>query len=232
MAGRNISASHVAFASTRVMATCAVVGQAAGTAAALCARHGLLPAALCGDRLAELQQTLLRDDAYLLGTRNSDPADLARCAAVTASSEQPGSAATNIHSGVTRQVGEESNAWHSAPLAGGPAWLELRWPQAQQVGSVQCVFDSGFARQLTLTMSDSHNARQVRAAQPETVRDYRVEAEVDGAWRTLAEVHGNYQRRRLHAVDPVAATALRLSVTATNGAPEARLFEVRAYAAK
>lgn len=34
-AGRNISASHVAFASTRVMGTCAVVGQAVGTAAAL-----------------------------------------------------------------------------------------------------------------------------------------------------------------------------------------------------
>ncbi|MCZ7634857.1 MAG: FAD-dependent oxidoreductase [Verrucomicrobia bacterium] len=44
MAGRNISASHVALSSTRVMATCSVLGQAAGTAAALCARHGLLPA--------------------------------------------------------------------------------------------------------------------------------------------------------------------------------------------
>ena len=34
-AGRNISATHVAFASTRVMATCAVMGQAVGTAAAM-----------------------------------------------------------------------------------------------------------------------------------------------------------------------------------------------------
>ena len=33
-AGRDISATHVAFASTRVMATCAVMGQAIGTAAA------------------------------------------------------------------------------------------------------------------------------------------------------------------------------------------------------
>ena len=230
MAGRNISASHVAFASTRVMATCAVLGQAAGTAAALCVQHGLLPAALCGDRLAELQQTLLRDDAYLLATRNSDPADLARCAAVTASSEQPAHAASNVLSGVTRRVGEESNAWHSAPLAGGPAWLELRWPRAQQLGSVQCIFDSGFARQLTLTMSDSHNARQVRAAQPETVRDYSLEAKVDGVWQTVAEVQGNYQRRRMHAFEPVQVTALRICITATNGAPDARLFEIRAYA--
>jgi hypothetical protein len=40
-AGRNISASHVAFGSTRVMATCATQGQAVGTAAALIARDGL-----------------------------------------------------------------------------------------------------------------------------------------------------------------------------------------------
>src|SRR5262249_2982688 len=36
MAGRNISASYVAFTSARVMATCAVEGQAVGTAAAHC----------------------------------------------------------------------------------------------------------------------------------------------------------------------------------------------------
>jgi hypothetical protein len=37
-AGRNLSATHIAFASTRVMATCAVVGQGVGTAAALALR--------------------------------------------------------------------------------------------------------------------------------------------------------------------------------------------------
>ena len=37
-AGRNISASHIAFSSTRVMATCAVVGQGVGTAAGLAIR--------------------------------------------------------------------------------------------------------------------------------------------------------------------------------------------------
>ena len=43
MAGRNISSSHVAFTSTRVMATCACTGQAVGTAAALCAAAGITP---------------------------------------------------------------------------------------------------------------------------------------------------------------------------------------------
>src|SRR5260370_15797771 len=87
MAGRNASCSHVAFTSTRVMATCAVMGQAAGTAAALCVRHGLEPRALAKDekRAKELQQTLLRDDQTIKGVRNEDPLDLARQAKVTAS---------------------------------------------------------------------------------------------------------------------------------------------------
>ncbi|WP_150275112.1 FAD-dependent oxidoreductase [Paenibacillus tepidiphilus] len=85
MAGRNISASHIAFGTTRVMATCAVIGEAAGTGAALCVQKGLSPRELHDRHLEELQQTLLRQDASVIGLRSSDPADLARRAAVTAS---------------------------------------------------------------------------------------------------------------------------------------------------
>ncbi|WP_144756648.1 FAD-dependent oxidoreductase [Curtobacterium pusillum] len=86
-AGRNISASHVAFGSTRVMATCSTQGQAAGTAAHLAARHGVTPRELGTDHVAMLQQTLLREDAPLVGVRAVDGADLARRARISASSE-------------------------------------------------------------------------------------------------------------------------------------------------
>ncbi|MFI6294003.1 FAD-dependent oxidoreductase [Nonomuraea sp. NPDC050790] len=82
MAGRNISASHVAFGSTRVMATCATIGQAAGTAAALCAATGARPRDL---PVADLQRTLLREDASVVGLRYEDPEDLCGTAAATAS---------------------------------------------------------------------------------------------------------------------------------------------------
>lgn len=82
-AGRNISASHVAFGSTRVMATCATIGQAAGTAAALCAAEGVTPREL---EVAALQRTLLREDASVIGLASTDPADLALRATATASS--------------------------------------------------------------------------------------------------------------------------------------------------
>ena len=65
-AGRNISVTHAALSSTRVMGTTALLGQAAGTAAALCVRHGCAPRALSsGERLAELQRTLMEDDCWL-----------------------------------------------------------------------------------------------------------------------------------------------------------------------
>ncbi|TNJ65456.1 FAD-dependent oxidoreductase [Paenibacillus hemerocallicola] len=86
MAGRNISASHVAFGTTRVMATCAAMGEAAGTAAALCARNDATPRELYGNRLPELLQTLLHRDASVIGLVNRDPRDLARRAVVRASS--------------------------------------------------------------------------------------------------------------------------------------------------
>lgn len=85
-AGRNVSASHVAFGTTRVMATCAVMGEAAGTAAALCVEKGATPREIHASHLAELQQTLLRLDASIVGLACDDPDDLARQASVSASS--------------------------------------------------------------------------------------------------------------------------------------------------
>jgi hypothetical protein len=105
-AGRNLSATHLAFASTRVMATCAAIGQGVGTAAALAWRAGVEPAAIASTPalVLAIQQQLLRDDAFLLGIGHSDSTDLATRARVTASSEQPGGEARLVLSGQTRAV--------------------------------------------------------------------------------------------------------------------------------
>lgn len=106
-AGRNFSATHIAFASTRVMATCAVVGQGVGTAAAFALRENVLPAQLAArtDLVRAVQQQLLRDDCYLVGVRNEDPNDLVRKAAsFKASSAQPGADPEAVRSGQTRAV--------------------------------------------------------------------------------------------------------------------------------
>ncbi|MHA6485461.1 FAD-dependent oxidoreductase [Paenibacillus sp. strain BS8-2] len=85
-AGRNISATHVAFGTTRVMATCAVIGEAAGFGAALAVKKGITPREVREEHLTELQQMMLRHDASIIGLRNEDPLDLARSAVISASS--------------------------------------------------------------------------------------------------------------------------------------------------
>jgi len=87
MAGRNVSVTHAALGTVRVMATTALMGQAAGTAAAV-ALHNRLPIARVPvDAVGAVQQQLLRDGCFLLNYRNEDPRDLARKARLLASSE-------------------------------------------------------------------------------------------------------------------------------------------------
>lgn len=86
MAGRNISASHVAFGSTRVMATCAVLGEAAGLGAAVALREGITPHRLATEEFALMRNALVRSDASVLGMEDTDPANLALTATASASS--------------------------------------------------------------------------------------------------------------------------------------------------
>jgi hypothetical protein len=84
LTGRIISVSHVAFGSTRVMATCGHNGQAVGMAAALCRRNGVLPRDV---PLEELQRELLKAGQHIPNLRLNDPEDLAATAAVETSSD-------------------------------------------------------------------------------------------------------------------------------------------------
>lgn len=88
LAGRDISVTHVALGSVRVMGTTAIVGQAAGTAAGLAYSEGIEARNIHPILTDRIQQRLLRDGAFLPDIANSDEADLARQAAISASSER------------------------------------------------------------------------------------------------------------------------------------------------
>lgn len=228
MAGRNISATHAAFTSTRVMATCAVIGQAVGTAAARCVTENISPRELAKDekRLTRLQQTLLRDDQSIRGLRNEDTSDLARRAKATASAHEPSTPPSIVLDGWVRDIpGKEVHQW-TARMGPGGAWIELQWQQPVTLSEVQFTFDTGFQRELTLSSSDNAMKGIIRGPQPETVRDYRVLA----AGKQIAQVKGNVQRLCRHKFPPVTTDRIRLQVDATNGSDLARVFEIRCYA--
>lgn len=90
LTGRLISVSHVAFGATRVMATCAYVGQAVGMAAALCKELQVLPRQLTLDNhMKQLQQRLMAEGQHIPSLALHEEHDLALQAQISTSSELP-----------------------------------------------------------------------------------------------------------------------------------------------
>ena len=89
-AGRIIGVERSVFFSSRVMNTCALSGQAAGTLAARCLCAGKAPAELTEAEIAAVRRTLARDDMFLPGATIDDPDDRAKQAAVAVSSVHNG----------------------------------------------------------------------------------------------------------------------------------------------
>ena len=86
--GRIMSASHVAFGSTRVMLTLASAAQSVGMAAAHCAQRNLLPRDIAQpEQVKLLQRDLQRVGGYIPQFRLDDEENLVKQATVTASSK-------------------------------------------------------------------------------------------------------------------------------------------------
>jgi hypothetical protein len=214
-AGRNISATHAAMSSTRVMATCAVIGQAAGTAAALCVKLNCDPSSLAGgERLKQLQQTLMDDDCWLPGLpRLISP--LARVASLKGG----GDGLPRLLDGTDRDRDTERHAW-SGPCNTA---IEYRWAQQVNIGAVRLTFDSNLNhdKRMPCSYPQSGNRCLVPAA---LVRGFRIEAEDgSGNWSTLFRQDDNYQRLVRVPLN-VRAQALRLVPEQTWGEAAARVF--------
>jgi hypothetical protein len=86
MAGRCVSVSHAALGTVRVMATTALMGEAAGIAAGVALDCNIPLADVPHKQIHTVQQQLLRGGAFLPNTKNEDTYDIAQHAQVTASS--------------------------------------------------------------------------------------------------------------------------------------------------
>ena len=85
-AGRNISVTHIALGTVRVQNTIATLGQAAGTAAAMCIELDETPRGIYERHIRKLQQLLIKNDQYIPGFKNEDEGDPCLTATATASS--------------------------------------------------------------------------------------------------------------------------------------------------
>ncbi len=214
-AGRNISVTHAAMSATRVMATCALVGQAAGTAAALATREHALPRDVYEHQVAELQATLMDDDCYLpWQTRTIPP--LTQKAQLTASEGDP----EPLRNGLDRPINGADNGWTGSP----GAWVQLEFEEAHRVTRLRFVFDSDLNRSGHNSVA-AYPLDMEPVGPPETlVRAFRIESlDEDGMWSTIAREDNNYQRLVRFDID-VTTRALRLVPEATWGAADAHIF--------
>ena len=214
-AGRNISVTHAALSSTRVMATCALIGQAAGTAAALCTRHDCAPRSLnSGERLRALQRTLMNDDCWLPGLTRpvSELAELAKLSA-------DGTGAPLLLDGLERDRDTETHAWTGTVNNA----IEYRWNEPINLAGARLVFDSNLAN--TKRMPCTYPQKGARHAVPSSlIKSFRLETlNSDNQWQLAHRESNNYQR--LIEVPLRASTrGLRLVPEATWGDQEARIF--------
>ena len=206
-AGRDISVTHMALSATRVMATCATIGQAVGTAAAVSFRHGgVTPAEVRAKHIAELQATL-EDDDCMLPFRWRKVSALTR-AARTAPENEP------LRSGVDRWTSAktENGVWTDP----GAETMVYEWDKPQKLSGARLVFDSVMKGTTKRMMKLEAEHTRVKMPAP-LAKGFRIDARVGGAWKTVFADDLNILRLRKVSFSPVEADALRLVVTETWG---------------
>lgn len=227
-AGRNISVTHSALSSTRVMATCAIVGQAAGTAAAIACNYDESPADVYERHLPLLQQMLMEDDCWLPGIKRRI-SGLSAQAAYTVD----GADASVLRNGVDRPVGEADNGLYLSLHQ----VVQLQFDEVQHIHGLRLVFDSDLNRDtlpetalgLSQPMWSNRPLNSPDSCVPKTlVRGYEIQALTDSGWQTVFTEENNYQRL-CYAVFETVSKALRLMPKSTWGAEKAHLFAMDVY---
>jgi len=225
-AGRNISQTHIALSSSRVMATCSLMGQAVGTAATLCLKKGVLPRDIAQNHIDELQEQLLRDDAFIPLRPANDPKDLAKkTSLIFASSTVSGDAAL-LTDGMSRDINQEIHHWESDGL---PADVQLEWERPISLSCLEIKCDTNLKRNIMMRKDSKVNETFTNTVPEELLKSLEVEARVKGKWVNLGSLEKNQRRLIKFQFDKLKTTAVRIRMKETYGHKNAKLFEVRCY---
>ena len=227
-AGRDISCTHMAFSGTRVMATCALMGQAVGTAADMIIDKGTTPAGLRKDYIKELQ-AILEDDDCMLPYRWRQVNELTKSAKTLAENEP-------MRNGIDREWNGEDNGVYAAV---GATNLTYTWDKAITTSEVRLIFDSDFKvrgkrmRKLEETTErapmpsemarEFHIQVRVPATNKKQAKEYANNPSA-GEWKTVATVKDNFRRLVKLSFDAVETDGVRIVVDKTWGSDKAHIF--------
>lgn len=221
-AGRNISVTHVALSSTRVMATCSLLGQAAGCAAAVAALKGITPREATLRYTATIQKILMDHGVFLPHIRREVSKLTQRAVFNITDNERK-----RLLNGVERPRVEADENSITQKIDDE---LTLHFDKPEKITSLRLCFDPDFTRE---SISDNKKMR-VFAMKIHTGKDFKPVkvastlvkdfiVYVDG--KEVARVENNFQ----HLVSvKLNTTANDISIKwiSTHGAKEVRLFSV------
>ena len=209
-AGRNISCTHMGLSACRVMGTCALMGQAVGTAAAVAVAHHASPREVRIEHIGELQKLLLEDDVMLPGfPREISPVTAA------ASSEYP-----LLQNAVDRNMDDAENG----------VWLRIgepcvyRWEKPVLLSGCRFVFDTLLAfRDKRMRKMEALPDR--KEMPPMLVRRFHVDALRGGSWETILTEKDVHCRMYRAAWGPAEVSAVRFTADEVwGGADKAHIF--------
>ena len=225
-AGRNISQTHIALSSTRVQATCALMGQAVGTAAALCLKKGVLPRDIAQKHIDQLQEQLLRDDAFIPLRPARDPKDVAKKADLIVASSTVSGDAKLLTDGMSRDINNEIHHWQSKGL---PAEVIMEWERPVTLSRVEIKCDTNVKRNIMMRKDHKENATFGTTVPPEMLKSLELKARVKDKWVSLGSLKKNRTRLIKFQFESLKTTAVRIQMKETYGHKNAKLFEVRCY---
>ena len=211
-AGRNISVTHIGLSTSRVMGTVGVLGQAAGTAAAIAVRNGLTPREAGQQCIGEIQAQLMEDDCFLPGFRRQI-GEVSRNAQLTCDYGD----CSALHNGLDRRIWGNDNGYFGKTNQA----ITYSFKEPTHLTQFRLVADSDLNREYVEGNPDglgtssvlfyplSHHGTAFGFPQC-LLKSFRIEAlDQEGSWQTVFETHENHQRLIRESLD-VTTTSIRL----------------------
>ncbi|KAA1242871.1 FAD-dependent oxidoreductase [Aquimarina sp. RZ0] len=225
-AGRNISQTHIALSSSRIMATCALEGQAVGTAAALCTKKNVLPRELGQKNITELQEQLLRDDAFIPYRPANDKNNLVKKATLIFASSTSSGDPKLLNDGWSRDYDKKDHHWQSEGL---PAQVQIEWDERISICKIEIKCDTNVKRNIMLRRDSLENDVYTTQIPKELLKSLDVEARVNGKWVKVGTIEKNRTRLIKFHFEKIETTAIRINLKETYGNKNCKLFEARCY---
>jgi hypothetical protein len=224
-AGRNISATHMAMSSARVMGTCSVIGQAVGVASFIANKYNLSPRGVL-EHVEEVQQLLLQNDCYLPNIERQVSALCTKANLVGAGQV--------VRNGKDRNLGEENNL----ALIKNGSEIKYELSEPINISGVKIVFDSDISR-ATFDMHESEKRHSMRCNiledspvmhMPQTLaKEYKIQVVLENGETITFIEKENKKRNVLVSIERVSK---EISLTISHnwgGTKKTKLFTFESY---